>query len=175
MVVATVALAHIAFDLTQPFIPLYIRDLGITDLADAAFWSGIIVGIGPLCGAMMGPLWGAMADRYGRKPMVLRAMLMIGLMQIAIAFVPDVYWLLGLRVIMGLFAIWWFGSNGLGMVIGAAMIINLVAAALAGIIIPLTLDWLGVDPAVASGVFVTTVTDVVGFFAFLGLAAWWLM
>ena len=78
-------------------------------------------------------------------------------------------------VIMGLFAIWWFGSNGLGAVIGAAMIINLLAAALAGIIIPLTLDWLGIDPAVASGVFVTTVTDVVGFFAFLGLAAWWLM
>jgi magnesium transporter len=54
------------------------------------------------------------------------------------------------------------------------VIINLLAAALAGIIIPLTLDWLGVDPAVASGVFVTTVTDVVGFFAFLGLAALWL-
>ena len=74
-----------------------------------------------------------------------------------------------------LFAIWWFGSNSLGLVIGAAMIINLLAAALAGIMIPLTLDWLGIDPAVASGVFVTTVTDVVGFFAFLGLAAWWLM
>jgi magnesium transporter len=77
--------------------------------------------------------------------------------------------------IMGVFAIWWFGSEGLGVVIGLAMIINLLAAALAGIIIPLTLDWLGVDPAVASGVFVTTVTDVVGFFAFLGLAAWWLL
>jgi DHA1 family multidrug resistance protein-like MFS transporter len=104
VVVATVALAHIAFDLTQPFIPLYIRDLGVTDLADAAFWSGIIVGTGPFCGALMGPIWGSLADRFGRKPMVLRAMLMIGVMQIAIAFAPDVYWLLGLRVIMGLFA-----------------------------------------------------------------------
>ena len=78
-------------------------------------------------------------------------------------------------VIMGLFASGGSARTGSGMVIGAAMIINLLAAALAGIIIPLTLDWLGVDPAVASGVFVTTVTDVVGFFAFLGLAAWWLM
>jgi magnesium transporter len=78
-------------------------------------------------------------------------------------------------VIMGLFALWWFGSGQLGAVIAAAMVINLVAAALAGILIPLALDRLEVDPAIASGVFVTTVTDCVGFFAFLGLAALWLI
>jgi magnesium transporter len=78
-------------------------------------------------------------------------------------------------LIMGLFAWWWFGSDGLGLVIAAAMIINLLAAALAGILVPLALDSLDVDPAIASGVFVTTVTDVVGFFAFLGLAALWLV
>jgi magnesium transporter len=55
------------------------------------------------------------------------------------------------------------------------MVVNFVIAALAGILIPLTLDYLDIDPAVASGVFVTTVTDVVGFFAFLGLAALWLV
>jgi DHA1 family multidrug resistance protein-like MFS transporter len=103
-VVATVALAHIAFDLTQPFIPLYVLELGVTDLADAAFWSGLIVGTGPLGSGLMGPVWGAMADRYGRKPMVLRAMIMIGIMQVAIAFAPNVQVLLGLRVVMGLFA-----------------------------------------------------------------------
>ena len=54
------------------------------------------------------------------------------------------------------------------------MVINMMAAALAGILIPLVLDRFGVDPAIASSVFVTTVTDVVGFFAFLGLASWWL-
>ena len=64
----------------------------------------------------------------------------------------------------------WFGVGKLGLVIASAMVFNLLAAALAGILIPLTLDRLGYDPAVASGVFVTTVTDVVGFFAFLGLA-----
>ena len=78
-------------------------------------------------------------------------------------------------LLMGAFAWWWFGLGGLGLVIGAAMVINLVAAALAGILVPLALDALEVDPAVASGVFVTTVTDVMGFFAFLGLASLWLM
>jgi magnesium transporter len=78
-------------------------------------------------------------------------------------------------VIIGLFAWGWFGSNGLGLVIGAAMVINLLAAALAGILVPLTLDHFDIDPAISSGTFVTTVTDVVGFFAFLGLAAIWLV
>ncbi len=63
------------------------------------------------------------------------------------------------------------GSWRLGLVIGAAMIINLVAAGLAGILVPLGLQRAGADPAVSSGVFVTTVTDVVGFFVFLGLAS----
>ena len=78
-------------------------------------------------------------------------------------------------LIIGLFAYWWFGLDRLGLVIGAAMVINLIAAALAGILVPLALDGLDVDPAVSSGVFVTTVTDVIGFFAFLGLAALWLV
>jgi magnesium transporter len=76
--------------------------------------------------------------------------------------------------IIGLFSFWWFGSDKLGLVIAAAMIINLMAAALAGILMPLALDYFDIDPAVASGVFVTMVTDVVGFFAFLGLASLWI-
>jgi magnesium transporter len=77
-------------------------------------------------------------------------------------------------VIVGLFAWWWFGFGGLGLVIAAAMIINLLAAALAGILLPLLLDHFEIDPAIASTVFLTTVTDVVGFFSFLGLASLWL-
>lgn len=64
----------------------------------------------------------------------------------------------------------WFGDPMIGAIIGAAMIINLIVAALAGALVPLGLEKLGVDPAVASSVVVTTLTDVVGFFAFLGLA-----
>ena len=74
-------------------------------------------------------------------------------------------------VISGAVAWAWFGSAALGAVIGAAMIVNLAVAGFAGAAIPLLMTRLGVDPAVGSGVFLTTVTDVVGFFAFLGLAA----
>ena len=69
----------------------------------------------------------------------------------------------------------WFDSLGIGLVLGAAMIVNLLAAGIAGSTIPLGLSLMRIDPAVASGVFLTTVTDVVGFFAFLGLAAWLLL
>ena len=58
----------------------------------------------------------------------------------------------------------------LGVVLALAMVINLVVAGLAGTMVPVALERAGVDPALASGAFVTTVTDVVGFFAFLGLA-----
>lgn len=78
-------------------------------------------------------------------------------------------------VVMGLVGIFWFGIPMLGLVIGIAMVLNLVIAGLAGVVIPVWLEKLGVDPALASGAFVTTVTDVVGFFAFLGLAAMMLL
>ncbi|KPN64171.1 Magnesium transporter MgtE [Aliiroseovarius sp. xm-m-379] len=74
-------------------------------------------------------------------------------------------------VVMGVVGVLWFGTPMLGVVIGVAMVVNLVVAGLAGVMIPVTLERLDIDPALASGAFVTTVTDVVGFFAFLGLAA----
>jgi magnesium transporter len=75
-------------------------------------------------------------------------------------------------LVMGVVCLLWFSSALLGGVIAAAMVINLVVAGFAGTVIPVALEKAGVDPALASGAFVTTVTDVVGFFAFLGLAAW---
>jgi magnesium transporter len=77
--------------------------------------------------------------------------------------------------LLGLIVYAWFGNDELGLVIAAAMVINFLVAAIAGIVIPLTLNRFKIDPAIASGVFVTTLTDVVGFFAFLGLAALWLL
>jgi magnesium transporter len=76
-------------------------------------------------------------------------------------------------VITGVAAYAWFKVPGLGFVIGLAMICNLIAAALGGILIPLALYRLKIDPAVASSPFVTTVTDVVGFFSFLSIASIW--
>ncbi len=80
-----------------------------------------------------------------------------------------------LSTLLALVVYIWFGQGKLGLVIGAAMIVNSVAAGLAGILVPLAMDSLDLDPAPASGVFVTMITDVVGFFAFLGLASIWLM
>ena len=74
-------------------------------------------------------------------------------------------------LLMGVTGWIWFGDPALGAVLAIAMVINMLAAGLAGILAPLALDKLNLDPAMASGVVVTTVTDVVGFFAFLGLAA----
>jgi len=76
-------------------------------------------------------------------------------------------------VITGIAAVAWFKIPGLGVVIGLAIICNLVAGALGGILIPMLLERVRADPAVASGTFVTTVTDVVGFFSFLGIATLW--
>ncbi|MGF1594938.1 MAG: magnesium transporter [Kiloniellaceae bacterium] len=78
-------------------------------------------------------------------------------------------------VLAGVLAWLWFDAPQIGLIIGAAMVINLVVAALSGALIPLALEKMGVDPAVASSVVLTTVTDVIGFFAFLGLATIFLL
>ena len=78
-------------------------------------------------------------------------------------------------VVMGIIAWLWFASPVIGGVLAVAMVINLLVAGLAGTLIPLGLDRWGADPAVASAVFLTTITDVVGFFCFLGLGAWILL
>jgi magnesium transporter len=74
-------------------------------------------------------------------------------------------------ILIGFLSSYWFGDNLLGCVIAMAMILNLIIAGLAGIVIPLTLNKLNIDPALASGVILTTITDVFGFLSFLGLAS----
>ncbi|MBW8445741.1 MAG: magnesium transporter [Arenimonas sp.] len=76
-------------------------------------------------------------------------------------------------ILIGVIAGFWFQDVNLGGIIATAMLINMFAAAVGGILIPLLLDKVGADPAVSSAVFVTAVTDITGFFAFLGLATWW--
>jgi magnesium transporter len=78
-------------------------------------------------------------------------------------------------ILLSVLAIAWFGITDLGVVIAVAIIINLLVAAVAGMLVPLALQRMGFDPAVSSTVFVTTITDAVGFLAFLGLATLWLM
>ena len=69
----------------------------------------------------------------------------------------------------------WFQNFYLGVVLGLAMIFNMLIAALSGILLPISLTKAGVDPALSSNVLLTTLTDIVGFFVFLGLASWFLL
>ena len=86
--------------------------------------------------------------------------------ELAVGLVNGVIW----SAVVGLIVVLWFGDFSLGLIIGVAMIINLLVAALAGALIPVVLKRYGIDPAIAGGVILTTVTDVVGFMTFLGLA-----
>jgi magnesium transporter len=78
---------------------------------------------------------------------------------------------IALAIIVGGIAWVWFGEWRIGAIIAAAIVANLIAACFSGTVIPLSLNRMKIDPAVSSGVFLTTVTDVLGFFVFLGLAA----
>lgn len=100
-------------------------------------------------------------DTYNARK-IIRKELLVGLVN-GLAF----------AVLMGFVTLIWFGEPMLGVVIGIAMVVNMLFAAASGILVPIALDKLDADPAISSSVFVTTVTDVVGFFAFLGLASWW--
>lgn len=86
--------------------------------------------------------------------------------ELAVGLVNGVIW----SAVVALIVVIWFGDFSLGLIIGVAMIINLLIAALAGALIPVVLKRYGIDPAIAGGVILTTVTDVVGFMTFLGLA-----
>jgi magnesium transporter len=79
-----------------------------------------------------------------------------------------------IAAVIGVIAAAVFSNVDLGFVIAAAMVINMLTAALGGILIPLVLSRLGADPAISSSIFTTMLTDVIGFVAFLGLATWWL-
>jgi len=88
-----------------------------------------------------------------------------------IAGINGVVW----ATVVGLIAWLWFDDPKIAGVLAAAMIINQFAAAVAGLSVPLVLERMGIDPALSGSVILTTVTDVVGFMSFLGLATWLLL
>jgi magnesium transporter len=91
--------------------------------------------------------------------------------EIAIGALNGLLW----AVVVAAVAYLWFDSQSIGIIIAAALIINLLFATFAGVMIPILLKRMGIDPALAGGVLLTTVTDVIGFMAFLGLATLWLL
>lgn len=119
---------------------------------------GGIAGSQTLTLVIRGMALGQLSDKNYRSLMV---------KELSVSFINGLLWALILAVISGL----WFSSAELAIVIAIAIIINLLVAAFSGVAIPLLLDKAGADPALAGGVFLTTITDVIGFFAFLGLAS----
>lgn len=130
------------------FIPLYVRHLGIAQLDQVTLWSGLLASSSAACAAVSSPLWGNMADRYGRRIMVVRVMFANTLILSAMGFVGNVWQLLGLRILQGIFG--GFGGavmallstltppDKLGMTLGlmqTALIAGCAAGPLAGGII----------------------------------------
>jgi DHA1 family multidrug resistance protein-like MFS transporter len=91
------------FTFVMPFLPLYIKQLGITDPGDAALWSGLIFGISPLLSGLLAPLWSTLAERHGRKVMLQRSLGAFSILIVLMAFVTNIYQLLFLRLAIGVF------------------------------------------------------------------------
>jgi len=94
-------LAGAGLSMVMPFLPFYLKDLGVTDPDSVKIWSGLVFSAPFMVSAFMQPLWGVLGDRYGRKPMVVRAMMALGLANIAMGFAQTAPQLLILRFIQG--------------------------------------------------------------------------
>ncbi len=91
-----------ALGMLVPFLPLFIKELGVSDLKAQAAWSGIIYGIAYAFTALLAPLWGTISDQYGRKPLILRTTLGICVVALLMSFVTNVHQLLVLRIFHGI-------------------------------------------------------------------------
>ena len=85
-----------------PFLPLYVKELGVVGPKAQAIWSGIIYAAAYFFTALLAPLWGTISDKYGRKPLILRTTFGIGVIALLMSFVTNIYQLLGLRILHGI-------------------------------------------------------------------------
>jgi DHA1 family multidrug resistance protein-like MFS transporter len=104
VIVAVEFAVLLAYGFTSPFMPFFIQDLGSFTDSEAAFWSGLTNTAFGLTMFLSGPIWGIIADRWGRKPMVLRAMFGVAVVSVAMAYSPNVYWVVAFRAAQGLFS-----------------------------------------------------------------------
>jgi MFS family permease len=100
-VVAAAFVGFIGFTLVMPFLPLYIRELGVTDDGDIALWAGLATGVTPAVAALCGPLWGRVADRFGNKILVQRSLLSFVFVMCAMAYATEAWHLFALRALQG--------------------------------------------------------------------------
>ena len=110
---ATVFVVFTGFAFVIPFLPLFVRELGVSDPERAALWAGVLIGISPLLAGLLAPLWGRLADRHGQKRTALQALLAYVILLALSAAVQDVWQLLACRVGLGLFGA--IGPLGLAM------------------------------------------------------------
>ncbi|OFW00401.1 MAG: hypothetical protein A3I61_04665 [Acidobacteria bacterium RIFCSPLOWO2_02_FULL_68_18] len=92
------------FTLVMPFLPLYIRQLGVTDVGDIALWTGMTLGVSPAIAALTAPLWGRVGDRFGNKLLVQRSLISFIVVMTAMAYVTKAWHLFALRAVQGFFA-----------------------------------------------------------------------
>src|SRR5688572_30965330 len=92
------------FTLVMPFLPLYIRELGVQDEGEVALWTGLALGVTPGITALLAPFWGRVADRFGEKLMVERALFAFVIVMSAMAYVTRPWHLFALRAALGLFS-----------------------------------------------------------------------
>ena len=103
-ITATAFVGFAGHTLVMPFLPLYIRELGVMEVGDIAIWTGVTLGVSPAIAALAGPLWGRVGDRFGNKLLVQRSLVSFMLVMIAMAYVTRPWHLLALRVLQGFFA-----------------------------------------------------------------------
>jgi DHA1 family multidrug resistance protein-like MFS transporter len=106
-------MGYTGFTLVMPFLPLFIRQLGVTDVGRVALWTGLSLGVTPGLTALLAPAWGRLGDRYGRKIMVERSLASFVIMMAAMAYVTRAWHVLALRAVQGLFA--GYGSLSVAM------------------------------------------------------------
>jgi MFS transporter, DHA1 family, multidrug resistance protein len=103
-VTAASFIGFMGFTLVMPFLPLYFHQLGVEDVGQVAMWSGLSLGVTPALTALLAPVWGRLADRFGRKIMVERSLVSFVLIMSAMAFVREPWHVFALRCVQGLFA-----------------------------------------------------------------------
>jgi MFS transporter, DHA1 family, multidrug resistance protein len=113
-VIVAAAMVFLGFNLVMPFLPFYVESLGITGRREVALWSGLILTVSPLIASIMGPIWGRLADRVGMKIMVQRVLFTIALHWGLMCFARNIWQVLALRVMLGLFS--GFGTMSVALV-----------------------------------------------------------